>query len=156
MTKRRDTYKARVYRAENVLPRSPGLEGIRGAQEYVDKLLRSAWWKKRFPGVTALTVHPSNRTFAHTVYADREIYLPRAAQNLVILSHELAHIGTDFFEEQEKPKMGWPDHGEEFIVTLLAMIHHTLGFDRANALKAALDREKIPWREAMKSARVFP
>lgn len=169
----------RIYRAEDKAaancPATP-LDGtLAGAQAYVDRIIRSAWWKRTCPlygdswngrywPITRVNVLKGRQGGGLAFYGvrvrtdrRREVEAtirlghgdlhgcPAIADPWVIL-HELAHIMA--------ARDGHRGHGRGFARYFLLTVERWLGSDAAKALRAAYAAEGVKYRAPAK--RVLP
>ena len=95
MKKPRDTQRRKVYTAENRVDKGRKLETVPEMQGYVDQMLRSRWWKMKFPNVTHVLVQDGRaRKTAGAVFSLRDpaIKMPRWSRRELFVLHEIAHI----------------------------------------------------------------
>lgn len=155
-------HRLRVYRAENLaahLHYVDLLDGsLQAAQEYCDRICRSAWWGRNYkpgPNVLPRVIVLRGRNGGGAAFRGAKVYRrywhphirlgtaectaagrPAIADPWVIL-HELAHImsGTD--------ESG---HGREFARCLMLLVRRWLGPDAAAALREGYTVENVKYR----------
>lgn len=150
MTTKRDTYRSKVYAAENAAFRvkftgSKRIETVPEIQAYVNKLTNSAWFQKRWTlhswrdnGKGAVTVKSGAGFRRATAYpGSQTIYIPLWARTEWVILHELAHIVTP----QSEPYHAW-----HFLQCYIELVGHVLGKEAADALKDELKARRVPWR----------
>lgn len=129
----RDSQKQKLYDAEQILRThftdvNTQFESIEEIKQYVNKLLKSAWLKRRIGG--ALTTIEIIEIKGHTAYGGRcslRMQLPKWAWNKVVILHELTHI--------IQPFSTGTSHGRCFCKILLELIGHELGLEAKHYLK---------------------
>ena len=153
----RDFQRARVYRSENIMEESKDmlgkrLETVREMQLWVDKILKSKWFKVRWPYLTSIEVKDGRGRRIATGYA-RGIYstenpstegiikMPKWSRCEMIIIHEVAHVITDH------EYMGRvPAHGIQFCNLYLNMVRRFMGTGWHAQLKDAFKKEKVKFR----------
>ena len=165
----------RVYAAENAAaidcpaPTIPELDGtLEGAQHWIDKITRSAWWRRtaapswrgdntghhRITGPPRRIIcrHTTGRcSYAYTshVHLHRGRWYPLIALTAVhrtapwIILHEIAHIMAVPVAEANSSKA---HHGRDFAHCLHALVHRWLGPDAARALRTEYRAHGIKYR----------
>lgn len=148
--KQRDLYKSRLYRSEQDL-KSTGLSfgSVSDIQEYVDKILSSRWWIRRYPTATFVLVKEGRSSlYAYSDWkeVDRIVH-PRCYWKEIYVVHELSHVASRHAEGLEGYDRGvWADHGPEFVRIYLELVTHKLGPAAGQQIKASFDLFGIPWR----------
>ena len=125
----RDFQRARVYAAERTL-HGYLLRTADAVRSYVDRIVRSAWWRRRCI-VGEVEVYEVSRSRYYS--ADREsryvgyVILRGDAKthDEATILHELAHILTP---------AGFADHGEEFCRNYLDLVCKFMGPEAAEDL----------------------
>lgn len=153
-----------IVRHLHPVPRLDGTQ--KAAQQYVDRITRSAWWQRTCPASwlgdhnrhtryfddskppRRVLVAATRGTGGSTMYAlvthrgnlMPEIRLGRddGLKNPWIILHEMAHIMAMSAEHQ--------GHGREFARFYLLLVRRWLGPDAAAALRAAYAQEKVKYR----------
>jgi putative metallohydrolase (TIGR04338 family) len=166
MTSTRDTYRSRLYKSErsalagtrtittfsgkvveveDFFRADPKLLRLSACQAYVDHLVKSAWFQRRWPTVKHITVKDGRGArSAFSTWYNSSISLPLWARNEAVILHEVAHQCTDSQSRCVAP------HGREFAQTFIALIEHKLGKAEAAKLKAEFTKNRVPWRKARK------
>jgi putative metallohydrolase (TIGR04338 family) len=127
----RDSQRSKVYGAEGAIPTGKRFPDVASMQAYVDKLLASAWARRRW-GNRSVTVKPG---FGHTRatggYGD--MHMPVWSRTESIVLHELAHnlAGGD----------AW--HDAKFVRVLLELVAHVFGADAGKAFRAACRTQRV-------------
>jgi putative metallohydrolase (TIGR04338 family) len=147
----RDSQRAKLYRAENALdwPGERRWGTVPEIQRYVDRLVASVWFKRRWPQVNERYFMPWSTMLierfpaievadgrgGHNARAHQHrIQIPTRARQEHVVLHELAHCLT------------WNDgaaHGWEFAAVLVALVQHQMGKPKADALKASFRAHKV-------------
>ena len=140
----RDNQRQRVYNAEREVNhfyfRQGGehLETVPIMQAYLDKLMRSAWFKKNYPGPWEIEVRDGRgrrNACASKVYGyEYRIKMPLWSRSEMILLHELAHCLTNGHR-----------HGRVFCYHYIALVERQMGKDKAEELRAAFRRHNVDW-----------
>lgn len=112
-------------------------ESIAEIQVYVTKLVRSAWWKRRYPAGPILVQAKHHGAATASSYFST-ISLPRWAWYEAVVLHEVCHIATDRAYSRYIPA-----HGRHFAKTYLDLIGHKLGIEYRRALKAAFVKHRV-------------
>lgn len=136
----RDSQRQKVYDAERYLRNHCKNEGLRSQinrntefssikeiERYIDKLLKSAWFIRRWGKRENPTIVEIQGHTATAWSAQNKIDLPRWGWNKVVVLHELAHIVHMFGSGTS--------HGRYFCRTLLELIEHELGLEARRFLK---------------------
>lgn len=138
----RDSQRARVYRAELPLASSP-LPGLEACARFADRVVGTLWWQARFPDLTLDRLPPLRPGHgAKTAYfrdcgGDLSITLPRRYRTKGIVLHELAHWALHVDASD------LPSHGPTFVRVLLDANTEFCGPERAEALAAAYQAERV-------------
>jgi len=150
----RDSQKQKLYDAETITRRlmekqnlNPSFSSIEEIQKFIDKLISSAWFKKRF-GDNVVCKVINARENQRTAYARfHNISLPHWAWNKVVVLHELSHIVSRHYEGS---------HGRFFARAFLEIVRHVLGQEAAWILKKYYKKGKVkylPKRELSEETR---
>lgn len=149
----RDSQKTKVYHAEYVLLKE-GMAGrerlatVEEMQAWVDKITASAWWRKRYPRVTKITVQPGAGQRRALAFPYRRIIsMPKWSRTKGIILHEITHLVVPTHLAA---------HGWEYCAEYLAIVKHFLGKADHDALKAAFDSERVRYRKPRKRAPLTP
>lgn len=150
-----DSQRSKVYKAERraFLP----FESAFGAndmrrwktvgemQSYVDRLLASAWWKRRWPTVTKIVVK-DGRGRRKAGSAGGSILMPLWARKEWVILHEIAHevVGRTIGHRNVAA------HGREFCQVYLELVGHMMGDDARKALKDEFQAHKVKHTKARK------
>ncbi len=136
----RDSQRSKVYAAEEFL-RSEGrrFSSLDEIQQYVDKLVGSAWWGRR-SNVRSIKVHPQRSNASAMAHPSRRtIHMPEWAWCESIVLHEVAHVWT----ERAAAPEAIPSHGREFARNLLELVGRQMGADCRRRLKASFVEHKV-------------
>lgn len=142
-----DSQKKRVYAAENValdnedapIPMERWTT-VAEMQRYVDRLLASAWWRRRWPSITRITINDGAGYRSATAYGIKgKIEMPRWARKEWVMLHEIAHVVVDRTIGQRAAA----GHGREFCQVYLELVGHMMGDDARKALKAEFQEKKV-------------
>lgn len=140
----RDSQRSKVYAAERAALAkfaSPPFATHADAQGYVDRLLASAWWKRRWPEVRKVKIKTGRGCYS----SGGSITLNSwgLTQEYVIL-HELAHEIIWATIGHTKT----PAHGRDFCRFYLELVGHKMGEADRKALKAAFQEGKVKHTKA--------
>jgi len=171
MTTTRDTYRSKVYAAENAAfqesfgikvpegasakakwnavtkswPNALGgqrIETVPEIQAYVDKLTNSAWFKRRWPNTSYRGIVVKDGRRARRASGGFGcISFPRWSRVEWVILHELAHCLAG-------QRGGW--HGQPFCKVYIELVTHQLGKESGDALKRELRARRVPLRERKK------
>lgn len=139
ITRPRDSQRQKVYDAENEAIRHTGRSfgSIEEIQSYVDRLVGSAWWGRRYSD-RRIVVQSKHHGTATANYTGSRINLPRWAWTEDVVLHEIAHIATN---RQWGTQI--PAHGRHFAKVYLELVRHKMGKDAGARLKAAFAKHKV-------------
>lgn len=157
---KRDSQRQRVYNAEDIA--FPIMQAwsnygigdtftsIHETQAFVDKIAKSAWWKKRTDIIQVEVSDGRGRRSAcaygitylwvggNKAIGFGKIALPKGNRNINSVLHEFAHLlahDDDFAA-----------HGPEFCKAYLALVKRFLGKQSHSNLKYGFDRMKVNYR----------
>jgi len=145
MARARDTQRQKVYNAENFLQRrGPRYETVAEMQVYVDKLVASAWFRRRWPrtaggGIEVRDGRGRSRACATTDWAQRIIKMPRWSRSKSVVLHEVAHHCAD----EAHGVRDVAAHGWQFAATLLELVTHEMGVEAGKGLKESYKAKKV-------------
>ena len=131
----RDSQRARLYRAEDEVPRGRRLPTVEVLQAYADDLVASDWFAGRWGG-RSLEIRPG---FGHRrATADRNgiLQMPRWSRTELVLLHEVAHCLT---------AEHYAAHGPEYAGVFLALVRRRMSPASAQALEDAFVRHRVRW-----------
>ena len=137
----RDSQRSRVYRAETPFP-GRRFRDLDECAAFADAVVGSLWWQVRFPqlGLGAVPrLRPGNgarQAFYRVEPSGPTITLPRRYRSASVVLHELCHWALD-----DQPDL--PNHGRTFTRLMLDATLEFGGDERADALRAAFDAEKV-------------
>lgn len=146
----RDSQRSKLYVAERVLDDFISVRWGEGSvaevQVWVDKLLGSAWWKRRYPGLPAGSIEITSgagyrNAVAHYSWHGRSISLPLWARKDWVVCHELAHHATGLVYGDD----AIPAHGREFARVYVDLVSHVMGKAAGDALKASFRASKVKY-----------
>lgn len=153
----RDSQRSKLYEAERVLDDFISTEWGPGQvaemQDWVDALLDSKWWTRRYgerfievtSGAGQRRALAKTRTDGWFSYK-RKIGLPLWARKDWVVLHELAHHATDF-------KHGFDQvaaHGREFARIYVELVGHVMGKPAADALKVSFKEHSVKYSKPRK------
>lgn len=134
----RDSQRSKVYAAERVVFSNAENheEYLKGEQEilkYHNKVLRSAWWKHRFPHLNEDSIRVvfwnGYRCFA---WDNRRIKYSRVSTGKRSVLHELAHL----IARGDR-------HNDQFVMYYLELVKHYLGKGTWQTLKKSFQDKKV-------------
>ena len=137
----RDSQRQKLYNAEScargkmqILKLNPSFPSIEEIQKFVNKLISSTWFIKRFgDNVVCKVIHAKpNQQNAYAKFL--HISLPCWAWNKIVVLHELIHIITKGYEGA---------HGRFFARALLELTEHILGHEARVILKKEYKRYNV-------------
>lgn len=140
MTRPRDNQKQRVYNAERAWwQATEPMPTVPEMQAFATKLVRSAWWKKRYD-VRTVEIRDGRgrrkgncyRQWTHAI-----IKMPRWFRYKGALLHELAHAATPRSEAA---------HGPVFVRNYLLLVRHVLGQESFEELLASFREHRVDWK----------
>lgn len=147
MPKSRDSQRSKIYRSDNVIPGDLTFGSVAEVEEYLDGILRKAWFKNRWPRVAnyqGIKVHDGRGTriarASYGVYGGW-ISLPRWARNEAVLLHELAHVCVRSKYNVYKRAA----HGREYAATLLQLVTWKMGKEVGDKLRDAYREHGVKW-----------
>jgi putative metallohydrolase (TIGR04338 family) len=116
-------------------------------KNFVEKIMRSRWWKSRMPNVRHLKLKDGRGTrYARGGrYGFRGIVLniPRWARHPLVILHEMAHTMTP-------PNHITPSHGPTFCANNLDLIKRWINKDAWLEMKALYKSHKVKFRREKK------
>ena len=128
----RDSQRQKVYNSERQLrdyfaDKNTKFYSIKEIDHYVGKLLKSAWFIRRWGKREKPTIIEIEGTTAWGWKMQNKMALPRWAWNKVVVLHELSHV--------IRVDNSGTSHGRYFCRTLLELIGHELGIEAGRCLK---------------------
>lgn len=153
MASKRDNQRSKVYAAENRAKkrlREKGrfqavqFESVQEVEQYVNRILRSQWWKKNCQGWLIREVRVKDGRGTTNASAHRSRYgcyinIPRWARNELVVLHELAHIACS---NEHAP------HGREFSRMFLSMVKRWMGREAWEVLREEFKAAKVKYSRA--------
>lgn len=124
----RDSQRAALYAAENFIREVRHFPEISNCQRYVDEVLRSRWWKIRYPHIEHVLVRSGRGQSAIATPGPFTIALPRAMRTDRTMLHELCHFATPWRHAS---------HGPEFARIYLQLVRRFIGARSARSLRGA-------------------
>lgn len=143
----RDSQKSKLYAAERealegLVAEQWGAGEVAVIQAWVDKILSSAWWRRRYPSVRKVVVEDgAGHRSAMAKRRDLRliIELPLWARKDWVVLHELAHHATD------AKHWGVAAHGREFARVYVELVEHIMSKEAGDALRAAFREGKVKY-----------
>lgn len=139
----RDSQRQKLYDAESctrheIKESNIKFSSIEEIQKFTDKLVSSAWIKKRFKNVIAIKVIQQNK--GRTAYAQfGNIHLPKWSWNMIVVLHEISHI-----LHKRSPIPG-TSHGRFFARCFLELVGHVMGLEVKKVLKKYYKIERVKY-----------
>ena len=142
----RDVQRSKLYAAEKAVrdtipERKFDPSNLDAVQAYVDKLQRSAWFKRRWQHRPRIVVGHARGNACASAWGSRLILLPRDKQwawcEIVIL-HEVAHCLTNWHPDGGA-------HGRDFARTFLELVRHQCGDEAWRMLRDSFRDHKVKW-----------
>ena len=134
----RDFQRQRVYNSEDLMDVGHGkrLETVPEMQTWVDKIVRSKWFRNRWPYLTYIQVKDGRGRRRATGYAkgSRQHYetfgittegilkMPRWSRSELFILHEITHVIIDHVHKRKVPA-----HGREFCNLYLSLVKRFMG-----------------------------
>ena len=138
----RDSQRSKVYKAERVLGDGDiRLETVDEITAYLNKLMNSAWYQRRWPNATAIRVKDGRsrrRAGASRMPWGGEITMPVWSRNRYLVLHELAHIVRPV-----KPDMS--AHDRDFCKVYLELVKHGMGREAWEKLRTSFKAHRVKW-----------
>ena len=159
----RDSQRSKLYKSEWEASSSYEKElsvfqSMSECQNYVDKILKSKWFRKHWPEVEEIYVNPgkgcvranASRTVCEKrlytkegrikekkKYVVGEIKLPKWAREDWIILHEVCHVVTCYSK--------YAAHGREYASNYLKLVQHFIGKEYSDELKRAFKRNRVKY-----------
>lgn len=111
----RDSQRAKVYRAQEQLPKGKHLKTMAEMQAYVDKIHSTRWFQKRWPRLYNIEVR-DGRGRRSACAGWGQIKMPKWSRYEVYILHEIAHLLT------KEKHYSVPSHGREFVKNFIALL----------------------------------
>jgi len=153
MERARDSQRSKVYRSERFLQVGGNrYETVSEMQAYVDKLVQSAWFRRRWPTLTRNGIEVRDGRGRRIACAERSwgrliIRMPMWSRSEAVILHEVAHHCSD----EAHGTMGVAAHGWQFASTLHELVAHKMGKEKGDALKKSFRENKVKFRAPRKS-----
>jgi hypothetical protein len=163
MPRKRDTQRAKLYRAEH----ASGLRGevfpsLMHVTDYVNRLRTSAWFKRTF-GAHYIRVGDGRGGVNARAVGRSTIQLPLWARHEFTVLHEIAHLvrpvegwakgtaglsitrgGVEYLGRPAEETHAW--HGPQFAHTFLMLVRHKMGTEAERTLKAAFREHGVRYK----------
>lgn len=140
----RDSQRQKVYDAEMAVgPFENELGTLAACQEYVDKVVGSAWVQSRWGRMNVRVGR--GRGYRGTSYGDGYITLGIPGQNARVILHELAHElhARGRSQQRSGPRAA---HGREFCAIYVALVTRFLGAETGRKLRASYREHGVRFR----------
>jgi putative metallohydrolase (TIGR04338 family) len=145
-----DSQRSRVYQAERALDRpewNRRLGTVQEIQDYVDRIVRSRWFRGAFPDFPGRIIvkdgRGRRRAGGWRTWDGGCITLPVWSRRASIVLHEVAHVVTPRRDAQGRRTAA---HGREFAAAFLALVRRWMGAEAAAALRAAFRLHGVRYR----------
>lgn len=150
MYRPKDWQVSKVYAAENAafLSDRPFFKSNEDVQVFVDKMIKSAWFQRRFKSTRSIRVlrnHGGTRAYGNHNGGAAYIKLPSSdwGRSWPVVLHEIGHAVTPRWVRGVET----PWHGREFCHNFLELVNHCMGKEAADRLKAEYKKLKVQWRK---------
>ena len=137
-----------MYRAERLIwKHGEKFQTVGEMQVYVDKVMSSAWFKRRWPyvargGITVLDGRGRRSACAQDLWGvGMAIKMPTWSRSEPVILHEIAHHCADEIHGSNAPGHGWG-----FTSTFLELITHEMGPDVGDELKQSFKEHNVRFR----------
>lgn len=147
MTRKRDFQRSRVYNSEfhhsHYKTLSIDKMSIAECRDYIERIMRSRWWKSRMPNVWHLNLKDGRgtRRARGGRHGDGiKINLPRWARHPIVILHEIAHTITP------KSRYIAASHGRQFCSNYLALIKRWVGHEAWREMKDHFKKGRVKYR----------
>lgn len=142
-TTTRDNQRMKVYRSEWAVADELGmgtkLRSVEEAQDYVDRVLRSRWFRARFPHAKGLIVEkPDRNQKDYAYFCAGVIKLSKKLSYEAVLIHEIAHSCVPVVA-------GFAAHGRLFARVYLDITYRFMGKERGDALLEQFKINKVKY-----------
>jgi len=140
-SQRQKLYDAEVHaevRMETVIGKEIGrLFSLEEIQKFVDKLVASVWFRKRFGQHSIKVKDKKGCGGASAQICSGIIRFSKDSRRMMIILHEVAHIAK---------KLGaGSHHGRFFARTFLELVEHVIGREAAKILKGAFKKGRVKY-----------
>ena len=134
----RDSQRTKVYQAEELLlfPEEKIFPDIEACQRYVDRILRSKWWKKNCLRPWIQITLSERRGGGGTAWGANTIEIGRRSFRQMLILHELSHCAVSHLHVK---------HGREWCNFYLQLVRRFAGAKIANDLKAHFRFMKVKY-----------
>lgn len=143
MKRERDNQRSKLYKAEHVLwDDSKKFQTIGECEEYIKTVLRSRWFKNRYPHKEKLVLGDGRGMRRATAGSWLEtntvdISLPRWSRMEAVILHELSHNVSPMFKAA---------HGPEFASNFLSLVLRFMGRNAWVQLRESYKKHRVKWR----------
>lgn len=149
----RDSQRQKVYDAQSTAryscnPLAEDFPSLHKIQGFVDNLITSIWFRKRFGYQSPIIVKSRGGSGADACRAKNTIRFSKNWRNMLTVLHEVAHIA-------KKSGTG-SAHGRFFARTLIELVNHVVGEKAAKILKGEFKYGRVkylPKRELSEETR---
>jgi len=152
--KERDNQRSKLYKAENMFRKTykgKPLPSVKDVEKYCASLLKSKWFKRKFPRLQVISVHDGRGHRRAVCYTDGytldgqptviTIAIPLWARNESVVLHEICHGLI------QKHK-AW--HGWEFAKIMTMLIQNRMGKEEAKYLKDCYKEFRVKYKAPRK------
>lgn len=165
MGQKRDTQRARVYRAERAafygyngsgekqLLYGKSYDTLRGKRNRVKKIVSSKWWKKKSRASSIQVRHFDKQLYGGEAYTF-SIYMGIREADEWVLIHELAHVLLKTARFDYSRKIGIPytydirAHGRAYCRIFLALVRRFIGTEAYHALRLSFKKHNVKYARA--------
>ena len=163
MGSKRDTQRARVYRAERAafytyngsgnkqLLFGKSYDSLRGKRNRVKDIVSSKWWGDKSRATSVQVRHYDKQLYGGEAYTYLILMGIREDSELILI-HELAHILQKTACYDYPRKMGIPArtsdiraHGRAYCRIFLAMVRRFIGVEAHNALRLSFKKHNVKY-----------
>lgn len=137
----RDSRRQKLYNAERAAKwpdtmKQWGRGSVPEMRAYVDKLCRSAWFVRRWPQFRVYSIQVRDgRGHRNATGGGGVVQMPLWARKEWVLLHEVAHCVTGTGHK----------HDWMFCANYLALVHHQMGKDAADELRAQFKFHRVKY-----------
>ena len=138
-----DSQRQKLYNAQNESIKKieqPKFDTIDEVRAYVEKIMNSPWWKKRYPDIYRLEIeNGAGKTAAKGGPIRNGLWmtLPRWARKPCTILHEMAHgiVPRDVAA-----------HGREYAGVLVELVTRFMGKEAGKQLRASFAKHKVKYK----------